>query len=700
VNFLHIALTDDHLFSAWNKVRDNAGSAGVDGVTIHQFGEKLFARLVTLRNEVEQKEYQPAALLEVFVPKKNGKLRRLCIPTVRDRILQTSVTMAIAAPVEQALEEASYAYRVGSSVQMAVAQVINLRNQGFQWVVDADIPSFFDNISHAVLLKKLTKTLSESSVIPLIELWLAATVQPDKNQPYLLDKGVPQGSPISPLLANLYLDDFDEALLGEHLRLVRFADDFLILCKDKNEAEHALELSQEVVETLKLELNLGKTRITNFEEGFRFLGVDFIRNLIRAVEPGTARWVIPKHIHTAQPNKVEPSEDESVLQGQIDMAEAGQSEPTLSNPVKNAFKRRRREIPSLDTVDSEPYTIEEDNSLEPLVRSLIVTGQGLFLHKDSDRLVVVKEKEVLDSIPLNLLDQVLLQGNQMVSTALLRFAARNSIEFYFADNLGNCQAALDTFRHNHTRLHKAQFQRDDEGDFKLMLGRAFVGGKIHNSRVLLRRYNRTRNIGEMERLQQAMGELVNKLSTTSNLDVVRGIEGQAAHLYFTALRHLIPDEWGFKARRRRPPEDPFNTLISYGYGVLFKTIMSLVHKQGLNPYLGALHALKPGHPALISDLMEEFRAPVVDTIALYAILNGALKPNDFILDPGAEFPCCLAEEPRKKYLALLQNKFHSQLLHPKVGQKMDYQRALQFQIYHYARVMLGEDRVYDPFKLR
>lgn len=699
------ALADDNLFSAWIKVRDNAGSAGVDGVTINQFGEKLLGRLVTLRSEVEHRQYQPAALLEVYIPKKNGKLRRLCIPTVRDRILQTAVALAIATPVEQALEVASYGYRPGRSVKMAVSRVMQYRDQGFQWVVDADITTFFDNISHAVLIEKLTRTISDTSIIPLIQLWLASVVQPVQQQPaYLLEKGVPQGSPISPLLSNLYLDDFDEAIMGNKLRLVRFADDFLILCKDRNEAEHALELTEEVVDGLKLKLNAEKTRITTFDEGFRFLGVDFIRNLIRPADPASAAWVIPQ--------KQQKPEAEMPVGGnggqrwygleESGIVASGAAKMTQGEDCARSITGQHRKLgiePSEPEADDR-FVIVENSALEPLVRSLIVTGQGLSLHKNNDRLLVVKNRAVLDAIPINLIDQVILHGNQMLSTALLRFAAQNQIEFYFADMSGTCHAALDTFRHNHAQLHKLQFRRDDEEDFKLMLGIAFVTGKIQNSRVLLRRYNRRREIVELETWQQMLSELSGKLPVASNLNVVRGIEGQAAHLYFLALRKLIPEEWHFNGRRRRPPDDPFNTLISYGYGVLFKTVMSLLHKRGLNPYLGALHALRPGHPALVSDLMEEFRAPIVDTVALHAILDGALKPDDFLLEPDAEFPCRLTDVARKKYLSMLQNKFHGQLVHPKVRQRMDYQRAIQYQIYHYARVVLGEDRVYYPFMMR
>jgi len=704
MTLLSTSLKDDNLFAAWSKVRDNGGAAGVDGISIGQFGEKLFGRLVTLRSEVEQRQYQPSALLELFIPKKNGKLRRLCIPTVRDRILQTSVAQVLMPYVEPELEVSSFAYRKGRSVKMAVATITQYRDEGYQWVVDADITTFFDQIDHRLLIEKLTRTIPDGSVVPLIELWLAATIQSEHQPPYLLQKGVPQGSPISPLLSNIYLDDLDEALLGENLRLVRFADDFLILCKDQNDAEEALHLTSDVIDSLKLSLNTEKTHITNFDEGFRFLGVDFIRNLVRPADPSTGKWLVPEPKHdrdvddTAQSSQLVENEDGGRIHPTKHRAEVMDGD--MHGVIGNLRRVDLYDADATPCDDEDCALIEENSALEPLVRSLLISGQGLTCHKDNDRIVVSKDHRVMQSIPMNLLDQIMLIGNQMLSTALLRYAAQHKIEVYFADTAGNCQAALDTFRLNHVELHRAQFARDTELDRKLMFGRAFVAGKIQNSRVLLRRYNRRRAIQDVELAQLLMAELAGKLNQTQNLNEVRGLEGQAAHVYFGALRKIIPEEWHFDGRRRRPPTDPFNTLISYGYGVLFKTMLTLLQRRGLNPYLGALHAERPGHPALASDLMEEFRAPVVDAVALHAILDGVLRPSDFVLDDSAELPCRLEDEARKKYLGMLQNKFHSQLIHPTAGQRMDYHRAMQFQVYHYARIMLGDNAVYYPFVMR
>lgn len=694
--FLLSVLDPDNLFAAWEKVRGNAGMAGADGQGIDEFGHNVFARLLTLKHQVERGEYRPQPLRVLSMPKPDGSQRRLAVPAVRDRVLQTAAARVLGPVLDKHLEDASYAYRAGRSVPMAVARVAHHRDQGYQWVVDADIETFFDQIDHDLLLAKLRRTLDDHSLLPLVQLWLAATlVDTGSSQPRLLTRGVPQGSPISPLLSNLYLDDFDEALLERDLRLVRFADDFLILCRDRKAAGQALELTGEVVDALRLRLKPEKTRITHFDEGFSFLGVDFIRNLMRPADPAAAPWVMPQARHfaalpaaPATPADQAPPElaaaDASELRGDVETWESARE------PLET--------LPGLDAPDN-TVQIEENPALEPILRSLVVLEQGLTLLKESERILIARGREPLASIPLNKLDQVIVHGNHLVSTALFRHAQRSGLQITFAEVAGRPLGRFDGRRQPVLELQRRQFARENESDFALMLARAFVGGKIHNGRLLLRRHNRRRQLASLHDAETAMAELEFKLSTATGVESVRGIEGAAARHYFRALAELVDEKWGFEGRRRNPPTDPLNVLLSYGYGVLFNTLYTLVERRGLNAWLGALHASNGRHPALVSDLMEEFRAPVVDAVALNALLH-ALKPADFVHSDGDDLPCRLTDGARRRYVQWLQNKFRAAIVHPRAGQRLDHHRLMQAQVYHYARVVLGEEPVYHPIHLK
>jgi len=265
------------LFTAFQAVKENHGCAGTDGVTIEQFEGNLDINLKIMHNEITEQTYFPLPLLKILVDKGNGEARALCIPTVRDRVVQTAVLQLIEPILEKEFEECSFGYRKGRSVKQAVYKIKEYYEQGYHWVVDADIDAFFDSVDHALLLEKFKKYVSDPYIQKLIELWLKAEIWDGKSL-IVPQKGIPQGSPISPILANLFLDELDEAFLKKGYKIVRYADDFIILCKKPDEAMNARQLSKQTLE--KLHLQLDEEQITSFEQGFKFLGVVFVRSMI------------------------------------------------------------------------------------------------------------------------------------------------------------------------------------------------------------------------------------------------------------------------------------------------------------------------------------------------------------------------------------------------------------------------------------
>ncbi|HHT9121418.1 MAG TPA: group II intron reverse transcriptase/maturase [Candidatus Wunengus sp. YC63] len=272
-----LTITLNSLSLAFQSVKENHGCAGTDGVTIEQFEGNLDINLKIMHNEITEQTYFPLPLLKILVDKGNGEARALCIPTVRDRVVQTAVLQLIEPILEREFEECSFGYRKGRSVKQAVYKIKEYYEQGYHWVVDADIDAFFDSVDHALLLEKFKKYVSDPYIQKLIELWLKAEIWDGKSL-IVPQKGIPQGSPISPILANLFLDELDEAFLKKGYKIVRYADDFIILCKKPDEAMNARQLSKQTLE--KLHLQLDEEQITSFEQGFKFLGVVFVRSMI------------------------------------------------------------------------------------------------------------------------------------------------------------------------------------------------------------------------------------------------------------------------------------------------------------------------------------------------------------------------------------------------------------------------------------
>lgn len=267
----------ENLSKAFRRVKENRGCAGVDGVTIKEFETRISRNLYELRHELLEEAYAPFPLLKILVDKGNGEPRPLLIPCVRDRVAQSAVLQIIEPIFEAEFEQCSYAYRKGRSVKQAIYQVKEYRDKGFHWVVDADIDAYFENIDHSLLLSKVRGLMSDPEVLRLIELWIKAEMW-DGQTISQLTKGIPQGAVISPLLANLFLDQLDEELMNNGFKLVRFADDFVILCKSSEKATEALEVTDRVLEKLSLELD--EADIVNFDKGFKYLGVFFLKSLI------------------------------------------------------------------------------------------------------------------------------------------------------------------------------------------------------------------------------------------------------------------------------------------------------------------------------------------------------------------------------------------------------------------------------------
>ena len=269
-------ITSKLVYEAWRAVRRNRGAAGIDKVSIQMFEKNLDQNLDRLMRELKQRTYEPLPARRVYIPKdaKRTKFRPLGIPAVRDRVAQEVLRRVLNPIFEAKFHDDSYGFRPKRSCHQAVERVLELRRQGYQWVLDADIKGFFDNLSHKALMRELSDVVADGNILQLVEKFLKAGVmEGGKIRPTQV--GTPQGGVVSPLLANIALNVLDWHLHEHGCRFVRYADDFVVLCRSEDEAKEVLAHIEPLLrDRLGLTLSPEKTVIRRFQDGFAFLGFE------------------------------------------------------------------------------------------------------------------------------------------------------------------------------------------------------------------------------------------------------------------------------------------------------------------------------------------------------------------------------------------------------------------------------------------
>ena len=257
---------------AWEKVKKNRGSAGIDDVTIAQFEARQECYLDLLHRKLREGTYRPQPVKRVEIPKSAGGVRKLGIPTVLDRVCQQALVQRMEPIFEPTFLDSAFGYRRGRSPHDAMRQVWGELNKGNVWIVDADLRQFFDTIDQERLIDLIAEEISDGRVLQLVRDMLRAGVMEGGGWKPTLT-GVPQGGVASPLWSNIFLTPFDRQMTAEGFRLTRWADDFVVLCQTREEAQRALAVAERFLrEALGVELHPQKTRVVHVSQGFEFLG--------------------------------------------------------------------------------------------------------------------------------------------------------------------------------------------------------------------------------------------------------------------------------------------------------------------------------------------------------------------------------------------------------------------------------------------
>lgn len=344
--------------------------------------------------------------------------------------------------------------------------------------------------------------------------------------------------------------------------------------------------------------------------------------------------------------------------------------------------------------------------MRQILNTLYVMTPNAYVRLESDTLCIEVEQEKRLQVPIHHVGSVVCFGDIMVSPAVLHRCADDGRAVVFLDRNGRFKARMEGPVSGNILLRKAQFRAAEDGYFALDVAKAVIAGKLRNARqVLLRGAREAENEDDQKALTAAAESLaasIRNLSVVDTLDAVRGIEGDAARVYFGRIKHIVRWEarvvFAMDGRSRRPPRDRFNALLSFIYSMVMNDCRSALESVGLDPQLGFLHAMRPGRAALALDLMEEFRAILADRLVLTLINRGQVSEKDFLDRPGGAVH--LQDNARKTVVVAYQERKQEEVAHPLLDTKVPIGLLPHLQARFLARTIRGEMEGYLPFLIK
>ena len=327
--------------------------------------------------------------------------------------------------------------------------------------------------------------------------------------------------------------------------------------------------------------------------------------------------------------------------------------------------------------------------------TLYLAEQGAIITKTDGRIVVRKDGKVLEDVPAVQIDQIVVFGNVGFTTPAVKFVLDHGVDVAYLSSRGSYRGRLQPQWSKDGPLRRHQYGRASDPGFCVAVSKDIVLGKLHNTVAFCRRQRRQdANVSEFLWRAEALGSQVTSAQT---LDEIRGYEGAAAAAYYRILRKFLKQDLGFRRRIPHPPPDPINILLSLGYTLLYNHLYASINIVGLDPYQGFFHQPKRGHAALASDLVEEWRAVIVDSIVLTVINSGEIRAQDF---QDSKQGIRLSKDGLARFLKRYDARVGEEVFSPTTNFRTSYRRHFELQVRHLARVILVEDSAYQPFKVR
>lgn len=745
----------DNLYQSWNRIKRKNTAGGIDNISVEDFEKKIESNLKEISLCLQRGTYVPEPYKRVRIPKSNLKeIRKISIPIIKDKIVQEATKRIIEPVFNTIFVDNSFAYRPNKGPQKAIYEVVKHLKFGNIWVATYDIDNFFDSINHSLLLKFVSDKIWEEEILKLIEFWLKMGIVNEKEW---IDSlvGIPQGGNISPLLSNIYLNQFDIEMKNKGLKIIRYADNMICLEKEKDKVINSFKYCEKFLRKhLFLEINSDSILITNAHNGFVFLGFLFKHK----------KMIIASEKIEKIKNKIKEMLKEKVgFQNKIDLlndsiigwkryyqiGEVSEQFNFLNNVLidylidylkTNGISQQdiRTQIQRLEFFTDK--TEQEKNNLVSLIlavskinklskkeevpvkekktsiskeilkkrkryetilaesANLLVASPGTFIGKKSSRLTVREKRKIVKEIPFHRLKNIfIISEGVSISSNLVKRCLEENITINFLDYYGKPYALILSPKFPFFKIGMEQLNaaNDHRGVF---LAKAFVKGKIKNQVNLIKYYKKYKERKEFEfsqkcdeniRKMQSLSNDLIKLPDETNIENLRprlmNIEGLVASYYWSLIKLILSKDVYFEGRERRGAADLVNSLLNYGYGILYSEIYRSIIFAGLNPNIGFLHKEQFGKPVLVFDLIEEFRQPIVDKTII-----GMIRRKEKFKMEGIY----LSDESKQKVVKKVLRKMNNRMNFR--GRNISFQDIIRFQAKSIVGFLEGKEK-YSPF---
>ncbi len=664
-----------HLQRAWEFVLQKKAVPGVDKVTWQDYAAAAEENLKALSVSLKEQKWKPEPYLMAMIPKKDSSFREIGLMSIEDKVVQQAIKLLVEPIFEKHFYASSYAYRPGRGHMRAVRRTFHeCRTPRNKWVLKLDIDNYFDNIDHEILFSRLKNIIRDAELCRLIE--LCVKMGRVNNSYQWQDKviGIPQGSILSPLLANLYATSFDQFVGGLTSAYVRYADDFVVFCEDEGLANDFLErIKSHLKKKLKLDLNVPQLGLVS--DGFEFLGIRFNDKCISLSE--VKKKEIFQKINSIEvvDNNLSKKYRESLagieryyvsvlpMEYTIEFTDAlcdSLRDWLRNNPLTpyKKFCSIFSDLPLLGLIDRnykktlrdvykavkdvDPMTdaqrkalnkkLIHERKLEYIKREsdnseLVIASYGYYIGAGGRGITLHKKGTQVPTPPSGALKHItILSEGVSISTNAIRYCMERGIPIDLFDNHNKHIGTIMSPKYQLMTLWDKQSMFPVES--RMHVAKKIIEGKLRNQLNLMKYFNKYHK--DMSSVRQAFDIAKEKIEEQLlNLkginqyenykNEVMSCEAQGALSYWNFIKALLADdEVGFEYREQRGAVDLVNSMLNFGYSLLYPRIWQAILRHKLNPYLGLVH-YQEGNPNLVFDFIELFRQQAVDRVVISMI---------------------------------------------------------------------------------